>query len=119
MSEWITNCEVEGALIVPKGLGQQPFCRCRVVGLDAIIYTQNDEVGHQTQTQSPRHGNLLVEVLADGAVGLIQIILQRPDIAGIPEGGELELPEQTTSQLDGGIQSDIATLVEKVVLART
>ncbi len=98
----------DGEMVASVGVG-------RVDGLHARIEAEDEIVEVETDAQPVGHGYLTPELIeAELPTGLVGIVAEGPDVAGIDKGGTIDFPEQMGSILDVHVELDVARLVDEV-----
>ena len=87
----------------------------RIDGLHAKVETHNKIIKVQAYAKTVCHGYLLVElVYLELSPGLVGIVFESPDVAGIYEEGGIELPEEQRAPLHVHVELHVARLVDEV-----
>ena len=87
-------------------------------GFHAGVEPKDEVVEVEAKAEAIRDGNLPPELVeAELAAGLVVIVANSPDVAGIDEEGTIEFPEEEGTILHAEIELDVSTLVQEVDLS--
>lgn len=117
MLERITHREMEVGVAAPFRVNNRPrlLIHGRIMGLEPEVKPQQEicEVHADAEAIGGRY--LLVEAVElKHTPGLVRIIMNGPNIAGVDENGPLEYPEQLGTVFHAQYQINVATLIDKI-----
>lgn len=115
--ERISHSKVESGVSTPFGAEYGPsfLIVSRIMGFHTKVKAQQEVSEVHAQTYAVSGSNFFVETIEmEHAAGLVGIVVDGPDIAGINEQGAFEHPEQLGPVLGRQDKRYVAALIDKV-----
>jgi len=113
----IADREMEGMVTTPFRMDERPRLRSprRIMGLHTHVETEQEVSEVESKTETVGSGYLFIErIEMEHSSGLIGIIVDRPDIAGVDKESEFKQPKEPGSIFHRKVETYVAALVDEV-----